>query len=240
MPAANSRLDRLLSKQLNIKRKLIKPLIAKGIVQVNDITVFDVQQPVNQFSKVVVEGQLIQNKQAHYIMLNKPKGFVSATKDQFHPTIMALIDEPFRDELRIVGRLDFNTTGLMLLTNDSDWASSLSHSSNNVIKRYLVTTEQPIDYPLYQQAFSAGIYFKAEDITTLPATLTAVNDYQAYLEISEGKYHQVKRMFGFFDNAVIDLHRDRIGSYSLPALLPAGSYSIFQPHQPSHVIRRQR
>ncbi|MCK5881660.1 MAG: 16S rRNA pseudouridine(516) synthase, partial [Sinobacterium sp.] len=129
MPADNNRLDRLLSKRLNIKRKLIKPLIAKGTVQVNGVTVFDVDMPVNQFSYVTVGDVVIQNKQAHYIMLNKPKGYVSATKDTIHPTIMQLIHEPFRDELRIVGRLDFNTTGLMLLTNDSDWATSLSHST---------------------------------------------------------------------------------------------------------------
>jgi 16S rRNA pseudouridine516 synthase len=238
MPAANSRLDRLLSKRLNIKRKSIKPLIAKGTVQVNDITVFDVQQPVNQFSKVVVDGQVIQNKQAHYIMLNKPKGLVSATSDTLHPTIMGLINAPFRDELRIVGRLDFNTTGLMLLTNDSDWASSLSHSDSNVIKRYLVTTEKPIDYLRYQTTFHQGIYFKPENITTLPATLTAISSHQAYLDISEGKYHQVKRMFGHFDNTVIALHRESIGAFTLCSSLAPGEYRHITPEQPSYFIRR--
>ena len=238
MAADNSRLDRLLSKRLNIKRKSIKPLIAKGIVEVNGHVVFDVDMPVNQFSHVVVDGKVLQNKQAHYLMFNKPKGYVSATKDSIHPTIMTLIHEDFCDELRIVGRLDFNTTGLMLLTNDSDWAASLSHSSKAVFKRYLVTVKSPIDYALYQKVFSEGIYFKQENITTQPATLTEINSHQAYLDISEGKYHQVKRMFGYFDNEVTELHRESIGEFSLCKSLKQGCYKSIQPQEPSHLIRR--
>ena len=238
MPADNNRLDRLLSKRLNIKRKSIKPLIAKGIVQVNHQTVFDVQMPVNQFSHVSVNGDIIQNKQAYYLMLNKPKGVVSATKDTIHPTVISLINIDCKDELRIVGRLDFNTTGLMLLTNDTDWAHSLSHSSAKVMKRYKVTCKNEIDYAHYQKIFTDGILLNPENIITAPAKLTSIDSHQAYLEISEGKYHQVKRMFGYFNNEVIELHRESIGSYELCDTLGAGEFKLFKPKEPSYLIRR--
>lgn len=238
MPADNSRLDRLLSKKLNIKRKLIKPLIAKGTVQVNQKTVFDVQMPVNQFSHVSVDGKIIQDKQAYYLMLNKPKGVVSATKDKVHPTVIGLINLKFRDELRIVGRLDFNTTGLMLLTNDTDWAHSLSYSGAKVMKRYKVSCKEPIDFELYQQGFTDGILLSPEKIITAAAKLTAINSHQAYIEISEGKYHQVKRMFGYFDNEVLELHRESIGNYELCDTLAPGEFKLFQPTEPSSLIRR--
>lgn len=238
MPANNSRLDRLLSKRLNIKRKAIKPFIAQHIIEVNGVRVFNVDMPVNQFSVIKVNGETLQEKQAYYVMLNKPKGYVSATKDTIHPTIMELIHEPFRDELRIVGRLDFNTTGLMLLSNDTDWSHSLSHSTKNIMKRYLVTVKEPIDYSRYQHTFTQGIYFKQENTMTLPATLVEINRYQAYLDISEGKYHQVKRMFGHFNNEVVELHRMSIGEFRLCEKLTPGSYKMIQPEEPSFLIRR--
>jgi 16S rRNA pseudouridine516 synthase len=176
-----------------------------------------------------VAGAEIQKKQARYIMLNKPKGYVSATKDDIHPTVLELVNESYAHELHIAGRLDLNTTGLILLTNDSHWSESLTNADGGIIKKYLVTTKDPIDYELYQRVFERGIYFKTENITTKPAKLIAINAYQCCLEITEGKYHQIKRMFGYFDNQVIELHRERIGQIELDAYLGFGDYRVITP-----------
>ena len=229
MPINNHRLDRLLSKQLNVCRAAIKPILAKGQVKVDGTLISDAQHAVNEFSLIEVSGVVIQNKQARHIMLNKPKGYVSATKDDSHPTVMELINESYVHELHIAGRLDLNTTGLILLTNDSRWSESLTNSTNGVVKKYLVTTKDPINYEQYQSAFSRGIYFKTEDITTKPAKLTAINEHQCYLEITEGKYHQVKRMFGYFANEVLELHRERIGKFELDSNLALGDYRAIAP-----------
>jgi 16S rRNA pseudouridine516 synthase len=204
-------------------------MLAKGQVRVDGEVVFDAQHAVNAFSCINVAGAEIQNKQARYIMLNKPKGYVSATKDDIHPTVLELVNERYAHELHIAGRLDLNTTGLILLTNDSHWSESLTNADGGIIKKYLVTTKDPIDYEQYQRVFERGIYFKTENITTKPATLIAINAYQCCLEITEGKYHQIKRMFGYFDNQVIELHRERIGQIELDAYLGFGDYRVITP-----------
>lgn len=204
-------------------------MLAKGAVKVDDKVVFDAQHAVNQFSRIEVAGELVQNKTPRYVMLHKPKGYVSATHDALNPTVMDLIDESYVQELHIAGRLDINTTGLLLLTNDSRWSQSLTGNNAGVVKKYLVTTKDKIDYEQYRAAFCQGIYFSTEGITTKPAKLLAITERQAYLEITEGRYHQVKRMFGYFNNQVIGLHRERVGSISLSEDLPVGSYKSVEP-----------
>ena len=103
-------------------------------------------------------------------MLHKPPGCVSATRDPEHPTVLDLIQEPDKEELHIAGRLDFNTTGLMLITNDGSWSRRLTQPQTKLPKVYYVETEQDIG-PEYALKFTEGLYFAFEDLTTLPAEL---------------------------------------------------------------------
>jgi 16S rRNA pseudouridine516 synthase len=223
------RLDRHLSKKLGIHRRDVRPLLAQGRVMVDGIIARDIAQPVNSFSHVSCDGVFTQAREAHYLMLNKPAGVVSATADSRHRTVIDLLDQPYRRELHIVGRLDFNSTGLVLLTNDGQWSRQLSLPESKLPKRYRVRVEQPLSEN-YVQAFEQGMYFSYEDITTLPATLRILGEFEAEVTLVEGRYHQIKRMFGRFNNRVMSIHRFAVGGLELdPQLEPGQGRELAPP-----------
>lgn len=212
-----NRLDRFISKNSSFSISDTRLLVAQKRIILNGETAHSIQQRVTEFTNVVLDGISLQSKTPVYLVLNKPKGFVSATKDIRHPTVMDLIQHPQKDELHIVGRLDFNTTGLMLLTNDGAWSRRISLPETKQVKTYEVTLSKPLSNE-YIATFLEGIYFAYENITTQPARLEILSDYTARLSLTEGKYHQVKRMFGFFQNKVLELHRVSVGQLGLDGL----------------------
>lgn len=218
------RVDRFLSNLPQFNRKQVRLLLAERRVTVDGVAVSDPHHEVREFSLVCVDDDVLQaGKPARYFMLHKPQGCVSATSDPQHPTVLDLLDEPDKAELHIAGRLDFNTTGLMLITNDGQWSRRLTQPQTKLPKVYRVETEQDIG-PEYAQTFAAGVYFAFEDLTTQPAELEVLGPRTARLSIIEGRYHQVKRMFGYFDNKVTGLHRERMGPLVLDASLAPGQY----------------
>jgi 16S rRNA pseudouridine516 synthase len=160
-----------------------------------------------------------------HIMLHKPVGVVCATKDVQHQTVIDLLGEQWgaaeKSALHIVGRLDLNTSGLVLLTNDSRWSEKLTLPESKVEKYYRVTLANPLSVE-YVSAFAQGMYFAFENITTQPAKLSIISTYVAEVILTEGRYHQIKRMFGRFRNPVLALNRYAIGSLVLDDLLAVG------------------
>ncbi len=236
MKSPRTRLDRFMSQQLGIKRQAIRPIIAQGRIVVDGEVACDVQQNIHQFSHVIFDRQVIQNNRPRYVMMHKPKGVVSATKDRQHKTVVDLLDDSRddlfnmneHDKLHIAGRLDFNSTGLILLTNDGRWSRELSSPGKNIIKRYRVKLEKPLD-ERYILAFAQGMYFDYEGITTRPAQLKIISSHVGEVHLTEGRYHQIKRMFGRFQNQVLELHRLSIGGLNLdPQLSPRESRELQQ------------
>lgn len=218
------RVDRFLSNLPRFNRQQVRVLLVERRVSVDGVAVSDPHHEVREFSRVCVDDEVLQaGKPARYFMLHKPQGCVSATADPQHPTVLDLLDEPDKGELHIAGRLDFNTTGLMLITNDGQWSRRLTQPQTKLPKVYLVETEQAIG-PEYAITFAEGLYFAFEDLTTQPAELELLGPTTARLSIVEGRYHQVKRMFGHFDNKVIGLHRERMGPLVLDVALAPGQY----------------
>jgi 16S rRNA pseudouridine516 synthase len=215
------RLDRYLSSVLDINRKEVRLMLAQGRVEVDGDKATDIGQVITAFSQVRCDGQTTQANTARYLMLNKPAGVVSATSDDKHRTVIDLLDQPYRDQLHIAGRLDFNSTGLVLLTNDGQWSRQLSLPATKLEKRYRVTVEQPLSQD-YVTAFEQGMYFSYEDITTRPAVLAILSEYEAEVGLTEGRYHQIKRMFGHFDNKVLSIHRLAVGKILLDTALAPG------------------
>ena len=222
MTSKHARLDRFLSQRLGQSRREIQHLLAAGRIQVDDAVTRDGQHRVGPFSRVQLDAELLQARQARYLMLNKPAGVVSATRDSRHRTVLDLLDEPVRDDLHIAGRLDFHSTGLLLLTNDGDWSRALSAPENRIGKRYRVTLEQPLGEE-YVRAFAEGMWFAHEGITTRPAQLVIVSQHVAEVTLVEGRYHQIKRMFGRFRNRVLALHRFAVGELALDPELESGA-----------------
>jgi 16S rRNA pseudouridine516 synthase len=215
------RLDRHLSTLLDIKRSDVRLLLAQGRVEVDGNTATDINQIITRFSDVRCDGKITLVRTARYLMLNKPSGIVSATADDQHSTVIDLLEQPWKDQLHIVGRLDFNSTGLVLLTNDGRWSRRLSLPGSKLLKRYRVRVEKALTED-HVEAFQRGLYFKYEDITTRPAQLTILSEFEAEVGLVEGRYHQIKRMFGQFDNKVLSIHRFAVGWLTLDTALAPG------------------
>lgn len=223
------KLDRLIAGYEAMGRQAAHLAIAARRVRVDGVCVTDGHHPVDRFSLVEMDDSVVQaSERALYLMLHKPVGILSATKDDQHPTVLDLIDDPDKHTLHIAGRLDRSTSGLVLLTNDGRWSKRLMTAEEKVPKVYLVETLDPIS-PDAVEAFARGFYFHTEDITTLPAELVLLGTNQARLMLHEGRYHQVKRMFHRVGNRVISLHRESIGSLVLPADLPPGAWRALSP-----------
>ncbi len=223
MKSKRTRLDRFISQQIGINRKDVRAMLAQGRLNVDGRPATDIHQFVDEFTRVMLDEKTLQAKIPVYIMMNKPIGVVSATKDDKHTTVLDVLKKTLNEKeterldihnLHIVGRLDFNTSGLLLLTNDGRWSRLLTTPEQKIAKLYKVTLANPINEQ-YIPAFAAGMYFPFEDITTRPATLEIINEYVAMVTLVEGRYHQIKRMFGRFQNPVIELHRVAIGNLTL-------------------------
>ncbi|MGD7653230.1 MAG: 16S rRNA pseudouridine(516) synthase [Verrucomicrobiales bacterium] len=218
------KLDRLVGKHGRIGRTAARRVIVAGRVRVDGRVEVGISQEVDRFARVELDGECVrEGGRRIHVMMHKPAGVVSATRDAEHVTVVDLIDDPDRDELHLVGRLDRSTTGLVLLTNDGNWSKRLMAPEKKVAKVYLVETRDVIPVGAVEE-FARGFYFHTEDLTTAPAELELLGERRARLTLHEGRYHQVKRMFHRIGNRVVALHRERVGEIVLPAELAPGGW----------------
>ena len=222
------RLDRLVQARLSCSARTVHLLFARRKVLLNGVAVDSGRRHISGFCRVEVEGRVLQAREPVYLMMHKPRGCVSATTDGRNATVLDLIDLPSKEQLHLAGRLDFNTTGLLLLTNDGNWSRRITLPQRKIAKTYRVQTRDEITAQ-YVRTFATGIHFRFEDLTTLPAELKLLSANTAELTLHEGRYHQVKRMFGFFQNEVIGLHRQSVGNIVLDADLLPGHYRHLSP-----------
>jgi 16S rRNA pseudouridine516 synthase len=218
------KLSRILSNQNGISRKQANAVIAVGRVRVNDRVCRTPAQEVDRFSTVRLDDEVIQAGEAeHYLMLNKPASYLSATIDDNHETVLDLISPELRQHLHIAGRLDRSSTGLLILTSNGHWSRKLTEPAVKIPKVYRVTTAYPIG-PDTEEQFVRGIWFEFEGLTTSPAQIERLGEREARVTIYEGRYHQIKRMFHAVGNRVTALHRERMGGIALDNNLPPGAY----------------
>lgn len=215
------RLDRFICKHTGHSHKTSRLLIVSGRVQVDEGIERDPRKEIDRFSTVQLDDNVLQQQAAHYLMLYKPVGYLSATRDPQHPTVIDLMAPALRPLLHIGGRLDRSTSGLLILTNDGLWSRRLTEPKEKIPKVYHVRTASPIT-PDTHTRFEDGIYLAYEDLTTSPAGLEQLNDHEARLTIYEGRYHQVKRMFTAVGNRITSLHRESMGEIRLDDQLAPG------------------
>ncbi len=220
------RLDKTVSSQGLWSRKDAKTLIRRGAVLVNGSAVKQADAYVDWDSDIVtVEGKTLQLQQHVYLMLNKPKGVVSATEDKEQTTVVDLVpDELKRKGLFPAGRLDKDTTGLLILTDDGDFAHEILSPKKHVQKIYMAKVNGKITDEIIE-AFRTGVNVHNE-YTTLPSKLTLVSSEEdgdwGRVVLREGMYHQIKRMFISFGLKVVELHRIRMGRLDLDESLEPG------------------
>ncbi|WP_114191888.1 16S rRNA pseudouridine(516) synthase RsuA [Edaphovirga cremea] len=218
------RLDKFLSQQLGISRALIIRELRAKRVTVDGEIVKSGSLKLTPEQVVEFDGNpLHQQVGSRYFMLNKPQGYVCSTDDPDHPTVLYFMDEPVAYKLHAAGRLDIDTTGLVLMTDDGQWSHRITSPKHHCEKTYLVTLEQPLAEDTAAQ-FTAGVQLHNEKNLTKPAQLEKIDDHVVRLTISEGRYHQVKRMFAAVGNRVVGLHRERIGEIALDDDLAPGEY----------------
>ncbi len=218
------RLDKYLSNAGCGTRSEVKQLLKKGLVRVNGEEAKKPEQKVNPgMDEVCCRGVRILREEFQYYMLNKPAGYVSATKDPSQPVVLDLIRVPGKEELFPVGRLDLDTEGLLLLTNDGALAHELLSPRKHVDKTYFARLDRPADEGDIQR-FQDGLDI-GEKKKTLPARLELGEDgMQVQVTIREGKFHQIKRMFQAVGKQVMYLKRLSMGSLTLDAGLKPGEW----------------
>lgn len=214
------RLDAVLSACSVGSRSEVKALIRKGKVSVNGTVVRDVSFAVTDSDEVRVNGIVTDTSEFVYLMLNKPCGFVSTTDADEENVLSFVPSELFRKGMFPVGRLDKDTSGLIFLTNDGAFSHMLTSPSRHVEKEYIATLERPLDEICFE-FFAEGMTLK-DGFTTRPAKLERLGEKKARVVISEGKYHQVRRMFACSGNRVETLKRVRIGGVELDPTLEEG------------------
>ena len=216
------RLDKFLAHHLGVSRTIVNKELKAQKVTVNGDIVKSGAYHISPDQIVEYDGfEIVPITENRYFMLNKPQGYVCSTDDPDHPTILYFIDEPMAEKLHSAGRLDLDTTGLVLLTDDGKWSHRITSPKHHCEKVYQVTVEQPLTANLID-IFKQGIQLKSEKTLTEPAKLIIIDDYHAELTISEGRYHQVKRMFAAVNNHVTQLHRKQIGNIVLD--IPESEY----------------
>ena len=222
------RLDKFLADAGIGTRSEVKQMIRKKLVTVNGSPATGPDQKINEASDTVcASGKTVTLRGFVYYLLHKPAGYVSATRDNLFPTVMELV--PKGDDLFPVGRLDKDTEGLLLITNDGELAHRLLSPRRHVDKTYLAILDKSAEDEDIEK-FEAGVDIGDDDLT-LPAHLEILPDNQALLTIHEGRFHQVKRMFHAVGKEVVYLKRLSMGPISLPEDLEKGAYLELQAHE---------
>jgi 16S rRNA pseudouridine516 synthase len=217
------RLDKLISHSTVFTRSQAKTVIKKGNVSVEGETVKNPAQHIDEDAHVEYMGVSIKKPQLRYIMFNKPAGVVCANKDEQHPTVFDSLFLPRMETLHIAGRLDIDTTGLVLITDDGQWLHRITSPKHAHKKTYRVTLDSAITQKQIR-ILQQGVQLKDEKNRCQPATLDILDESQIRLSISEGKYHQVKRMMAAVGNHVRALHREQIAHIKLDKTLAEGEW----------------
>lgn len=218
------RLDKYIASVTDYSRTDAKRFIKNKNVTINDGIVTNAAHSVNIDSdQVCLHEETLNSPAPRYFMLHKPIETVCANEDSEHPTIIDLIDEPNAEKLQIAGRLDKDTTGLVLLTDDGKWNHHLTSPRSDCFKTYRVNLAEAITPEAITQ-LENGILLRNEKQPTQKAKVTLIDDTTIELSIREGKYHQVKRMLAAVGNHVSSLHRLQIGTIVLDDNLEIGEY----------------
>lgn len=217
------RLDKIISNQTSYTRSDVKKFIKQKKVKVNNIIIDKPEFKVDCEKDIInLNGANINFKKNVYLVLNKPKGYISATEDRKIPTVLDIVDKDYGNRnLFPVGRLDRDTTGLMILTDDGDFTHNILSPKKDSKKIYIAIIDIPVTEEMIV-GFENGV--QLIDGECKPSKLEKIGEYTAKVTLTEGKYHQIKRMFGCYKAKVIELKRIQIGDFKLPQDLNEGEY----------------
>lgn len=231
------RLDKYVSVAASISRNDVKSALRRGRITVNGNTEKSAGRKIDTEKDIILmDNSVLKYKKYVYILLNKPCGIISASNDKRQKTVVDLLPDKYsKYSLFPVGRLDKDTTGLLIITNDGDFAHRVITPKKEVEKSYIATLDGSITDDTVN-AFASGVTL-ADGTSCRPAKLERISENVVRVVISEGKYHQIKRMFGTQNLPVVKLHRERIGSLTLPKNLDFGEFTELDEHDVSLIFK---
>jgi len=215
------RIDKIICSQTTYTRKGVKDLIRNKRVAVNDNIIVKSDIKINpELDNISIDGKNIEIKKYVYLILNKPKGYISATEDKTMQTVLDLAPIKYSHRnLFPAGRLDKDTTGLMIITDDGEFAHNILSPKKHISKTYKVTIDIPLSNEMVE-VFKKGVMLNDGECKQAILEITGV--YTAIVILTEGRYHQIKRMFGCFGAKVLELQRIKMGNFCLPNTLKEG------------------
>ncbi|MBB1309624.1 16S rRNA pseudouridine(516) synthase RsuA [Pseudoalteromonas sp. SR41-8] len=219
------RLDKFISHLAETPRTKARAGIKRKDASVNGEVISAYDHPITATDNVLWQGKPLVFLGKRYYMLNKPVGYVCANSDELHPTVFDLLDEPNMSDFHVAGRLDLDTTGLVIITNDGDWSHKITSPKHNKFKTYLIETQEPLTDDTLEK-LRQGVQLHNEKELTRPAIAEQLATYRMRLSICEGKYHQVKRMLAAVGNKVVELHREKVANIELDEALASGEYRL--------------
>ena len=212
------RLDKFICKSTNLSKDEAIERINAGHVTVNNEAVINESTQVHENNSIILGSKKLKTRAFRYLLMHKPTDTICSNNDGEYPSLFNQLDIDKKSELHIAGRLDVDTTGLVLITDDGRWTYNVTRPDKHCKKTYKVGLSYAIlgeQEDELVKTFKQGFQLQGETQPTLPATLDVISQKEVYLTITEGKYHQVKRMFAAVGNRVRTLHREKIGEIQL-------------------------
>ena len=217
------RLDKFVCKSTELTKSDAIKRINVGELSVNNEIVMNEATQVHENNTVTLNGIRLKTRDFRYILMHKPANTICSNIDEDYPSLFNYLDIDKPSELHIAGRLDADTTGLVLITDDGRWSYNITVPTKQCRKVYRVSLSKALAEDVASR-FKKGIQLQGEPQLTLPATLEVISTKEVLLTITEGKFHQVKRMFAAVGNRVVSLHREQIGDISLDVELGQWRY----------------
>ncbi|KPQ29963.1 MAG: 16S rRNA pseudouridine516 synthase [Marinobacter excellens HL-55] len=231
------RLDQRIATSSDLSRKDARRAVISGRVSVNGTHCKSASTHVHEQDQVMLDDRLLTLPGDLYLMMNKPAGVISATTDSSQPTALDLLPANLARHVHIAGRLDKDTTGLLLLTSDGQWSHLVTSPRRDCVKTYRVTLAEPLPDEAFVM-LEQGVQLHGEDKPTQPAHVLVHSETTIELTIREGRYHQVKRMLAAVGNHVKALHRLSIGAITLDDTLAPGQYRALTVDEISAIRER--
>ena len=229
------RIDKIIATQTEYSRKDVKKMILQKKIEVDGKIIKSADEKINENAVIKISGKELNIKNI-YLILNKPKGYISATEDKNMKTVLDLVPEKYQHRaLFPAGRLDKDTTGMMIITDDGKFAHNILSPKKHIKKRYNVTIDIPVTKEMIT-GFERGI--QLNDGECKKALLEITGEYTADVTITEGRYHQIKRMFGCYGAKVIELNRVQMGEFILPSNLKLGQCREITEKEIEQIIKK--
>lgn len=228
------RLDRFLSEATELTRSQAKRALRQFEVSVDGEVTRDASCQVSDDQVVRWQGDILERVGWRYLMMHKPVGVECSLRPTHHPSVLSLIDIPQIERVHPVGRLDLDTSGLLLISDDGKWTHRVTSPNRACVKRYRATLGEPLaagEAERIGEQFAEGVELNGDDKPTRPATFEAVSDTEVLIGVTEGRYHLVRRMLTAVGHTVETLHREAIGPLELDPDLEPGECRYLRPEE---------